>query len=59
MVELAPGALLDAPWPPLREQLAAAAALLRAELDGAELDFMFQAGLGGGGRAGGSRVRGG
>ena len=48
MVELAPGPFLEGAWHPKAEQLAAAAALLRAELAGAEVDFMFQVG----GRAG-------
>ncbi|PSC67249.1 hypothetical protein C2E20_9056 [Micractinium conductrix] len=42
MVELAPGPFLEGAWHPKAEQLAAAAALLRAELAGAEVDFMFQ-----------------
>jgi len=49
MVELAPGSFLEGPWPPKERQLAAASALLRRELEGAELDVMFQAGRGWGG----------
>jgi hypothetical protein len=52
MVELAPAAFLDGPWPPKARQLEAASRLLRRELEGAELDFMFTVGWAGGGQAG-------
>lgn len=42
MVELAPGAFLDGPWPATQQQLAAASALLRRGLQGADCCFMFQ-----------------
>lgn len=42
MVELAPAAFLDAPWPATQQQLAAASALLRRGLEGADVCFMFQ-----------------
>lgn len=42
MVELAPAAFLDGPWPPKEQQLEAASRLLRQELHGADNDFMFQ-----------------
>ncbi len=45
MVELAPAAFLDGDWPPKAQQLEAASSLLRRELCGADLDFMFQVGL--------------
>lgn len=44
MVELAPAAFLDGDWPPKAQQLEAASSLLRRELCGADLDFMFQVG---------------
>lgn len=43
MVELAPAAFLEGPWPPIGAQLEAASGLLRRELAGADVDFMFQA----------------
>lgn len=42
MVELAPAAFLEGRWPPKQQQLEAASTLLRGELEGAEVDFMFQ-----------------
>ncbi|KAI7835451.1 hypothetical protein COHA_010645, partial [Chlorella ohadii] len=42
MVELAPAAFLNGDWPPKAQQLEAASSLLRRELCGADLDFMFQ-----------------
>lgn len=53
MVELAPTSFLDGDWPPKAQQLEAASALLRRELEGADLDFMFQVGVQ---RAGGEWV---
>lgn len=42
MVELAPAAFLDGPWPPKAQQLEAANQLLQKELDGADLNCMYQ-----------------
>ncbi|KAL4427323.1 hypothetical protein ABPG77_003232 [Micractinium sp. CCAP 211/92] len=42
MVELAPAAFLDSPWPATQRQLAAASTLLRRGLQGADVCFMFQ-----------------
>ena len=42
MVELAPALFLESPWPQTQAQLAAASSLLRRELQGADVDFMFQ-----------------
>ena len=42
MIELAPGLFLESPWPQTQAQLEAASTLLRRELQGAEVDFMFQ-----------------
>lgn len=50
MIALQPAPFLSGEWDPTREQLAAAAALLRRELQGADVDFMFQARKGTGGR---------
>lgn len=44
MVELAPASFLEGDWPPKALQLEEASALLRRELCGADLDFMFQVG---------------
>lgn len=54
MVELAPAAFLDGPWPPKARQLEAASWLLRRELEGAELDFMFTVGWAGGAKLAGA-----
>ena len=42
MIELAPGLFLESPWPQTQAQLEASSSLLRRELAGAEVDFMFQ-----------------